>query len=93
MERLGYGHIKLKSDDGYYGWPVAAPFDRIMVTAAAGHNPPLLIKQLIPGGRLTIPEGKPWMIQILILVEKDREGRVKTRSLMPVRFVPLTRGK
>ncbi len=93
LERLGYGKVRLKSDDGYYGWPKAAPFDRIMVTAAAGHIPPPLIKQLKPGGSMVIPVGKPWMIQTLILVEKDRAGRVKTRSLMSVRFVPLTRGK
>ena len=93
LERLGYGHVRLKSDDGYYGWPKAAPFDRIMVTAAAGHIPPPLIRQLKPGGSMVIPVGKPWMIQTLILVEKNQKGEVRTRSLMSVRFVPLTRGK
>ena len=64
-----------------------------MVTAAAGHIPPPLIKQLKPGGRMVIPVGKPWMIQTLILVEKNQKGEVRTRSLMSVRFVPLTRGR
>ncbi len=93
LESLGYGRVNLKSDDGYYGWPDAAPFDRIMVTAAAGHIPPPLIKQLKKGGRMVIPVGKPWMIQTLILVEKNQKGEVRTRSLMSVRFVPLTRNK
>ncbi|MBW2622377.1 MAG: protein-L-isoaspartate(D-aspartate) O-methyltransferase, partial [Deltaproteobacteria bacterium] len=82
LKRLKYDNVTVKSGDGYYGWPKAGPFDRIMVTAAAGHIPPSLIKQLKPGGRMIIPVGKPWMIQTLILVEKTQEGQVRTRSLM-----------
>ena len=93
LKRLKYDKVMVKSGDGYYGWLDAGPFDRIMVTAAAGHIPPPLIKQLKPGGWMVIPVGKPWMIQTLILVEKTQEGKVRTRSLMSVRFVPLTRGR
>jgi protein-L-isoaspartate(D-aspartate) O-methyltransferase len=93
LKSLEYDNVTVKSGDGYYGWPEAGPFDRIMVTAAAGHIPPPLIKQLKPGGRMVIPVGQPWMIQSLILVEKNQEGEVRTRSLMSVRFVPLTSGR
>ena len=64
-----------------------------MVTAAAGHLPPPLVRQLKNGGRIIIPVGRPMAVQDLVLVEKDMEGRVKTRSLMAVRFVPLVSGK
>ncbi|MBW1710896.1 MAG: protein-L-isoaspartate(D-aspartate) O-methyltransferase [Deltaproteobacteria bacterium] len=93
LSGLGYGRVYVKVDDGYFGWPDKAPFDRIIVTCAAGHIPPPLIKQLKPGGMMVIPVGQPWMVQTLILVKKDQEGQIKTRALMPVRFVPLVRMK
>lgn len=90
LERLGYG-VSVRRGDGYHGWPEEAPFDRIVVTAAAGEIPPPLLNQLKPGGRMVIPVGPVFGVQSLMLVEKDRAGAVRTRSLMAVRFVPLTR--
>ena len=78
--------------DGYYGWPDAAPFDAIIVTAAAGQVPPPLLKQLKPGGRMVIPLGMQFMTQYLMLVEKRADGSVTTRQIVPVAFVPLTGG-
>jgi protein-L-isoaspartate(D-aspartate) O-methyltransferase len=89
LENLGYDRIRLKAADGYYGWPDKAPFDAIIVTCAAAHIPPPLLKQLKPGGRMVIPVGPPLFVQNLILVEKDLEGKVKTKSMLAVRFVPL----
>lgn len=86
----GYDRIVAKEGDGYYGWPEHAPFDRILVTAAAEHIPPPLVQQLKPGGRMVIPVGPRWGAQHLMLVLKDEEGETSTRSLLPVRFVPLT---
>ena len=77
---------------GSQGWPEAAPFDAIMVTAAASHVPPPLIKQLKPGGCMVIPLGTQFMTQSLMLVEKKRDGSVTSRQILPVRFVPLTGG-
>jgi len=91
LEALGYGSVHLKSGDGYFGWQEEAPFDCIIVTCAAGHIPPPLLSQLKPGGRMIIPVGSAWMVQRLVLVEKDSSGQVKTRSLLPVQFVPMTR--
>ena len=91
LERLGHANVKTKIADGYYGWPECGPFDGIVVTAAASHVPPPLIAQLKPGGRMVIPVGGPFALQYLMLVEKLAEGRVRTRQLLPVRFVPLTR--
>jgi protein-L-isoaspartate(D-aspartate) O-methyltransferase len=76
--------------DGYYGWEEHAPFDAIIVTAAASHIPPPLVKQLKPGAKMVIPVGSPFMTQQLMLVEKSKEGQVKNRQLLPVAFVPLT---
>ena len=89
LDRLGYTVVKTRCGDGHYGWPEAAPFDAIIVTAAAGHIPAPLIKQLKPGGRMIIPVGAPFAVQSLMLVKKDLTGVVRTRSLMAVRFVPL----
>lgn len=91
LRRLGYDYIKVKHGDGYYGWPEEAPFDAIIVTAAAGEIPPPLIRQLKKGGRMVIPVGSRFATQSLMLVEKDQGGEIKTRNLMPVRFVPLVR--
>lgn len=92
LKRLGYSNIQLRNADGYYGWPDQAPFDAIIVTAAAEHIPPPLISQLKNGGRMVIPVGHPFFVQNLVLVEKH-DGSISTRSLIPVRFVPLTRSK
>ena len=90
LESLGYRNVETKVGDGYYGWPEAAPFDAIMVTAAASHVPPPLLKQLKPGGRMVIPLGTQFMTQYLMLVEKQMDGSLTTRQILPVRFVPLT---
>ena len=78
--------------DGYNGWPECGPFDAIVVTAAADHVPPPLVRQLKPGGRMAVPVGGVFATQYLTLVEKTEAGQVRTRQLLPVRFVPLTRG-
>lgn len=91
LDALGYENITTKLGDGYYGWDEHGPFDAIIVTAAASHVPPPLIEQLKPGGRMVIPVGRPFAIQHLMLVEKRIDGRVFTRQMLPVRFVPLTR--
>jgi protein-L-isoaspartate(D-aspartate) O-methyltransferase len=90
LARLGYNNVKTKEGDGYYGWEQYAPFDAIIVTAAASHIPPPLIKQLKVGGRMIIPVGSRFMTQELLLVTKDRNGKITTRQVLPVRFVPLT---
>lgn len=87
---LGYGNIAADTADGYYGWPEEAPFDGIVVTAAAEHVPPALIAQLKPGGRLIIPVGSAFSVQTIILLEKHPDGRVERKPLLPVRFVPMT---
>ena len=88
----GYANVQVRAGDGYYGWPEAGPFDAIVVTAAASHVPPPLVRQLKPGGRMVIPVGASFMIQHLMLVEKDADGAVHSELLLPVRFVPLTGG-
>ena len=89
LRQLGYRDVIAKQGDGYYGWPEHAPYDAIVVTAAAGHIPPPLVEQLEPGGRMVIPVGGVFQVQQLVLVEKTADGKVTTRSLLPVRFVPL----
>ncbi len=93
LKRLGYDHVHVKFADGYHGWPEHAPFDAIVVTAAADHIPPPLVQQLKAGGRMVIPVGSTVHRQVLILVEKDRDGRITTRNIAPVRFVPFTRSE
>ena len=90
LKALGFENVTVRQGDGYHGWPENGPFDSIIVTAAASHIPPPLVSQLKPGGRMVIPVGAPFMSQNLMLVEKDEQGRAHTRSLLPVRFVPLT---
>jgi protein-L-isoaspartate(D-aspartate) O-methyltransferase len=90
LERLGYDNVTVRAGDGYYGLPEAAPFDAVIVTAAAGHIPPPLLDQLEPGGRMIIPVGPVHAVQQLILVLKDANGEISTRQLLPVRFVPMT---
>jgi len=91
LKNLGYKTVKCKTADGYYGWPQEAPFDAIIVTCAAGQIPPPLVKQLAKGGRMIIPVGRPYSRQSLMIVVKDKQGKVHSRSLMAVRFVPLRR--
>jgi protein-L-isoaspartate(D-aspartate) O-methyltransferase len=93
LRRLGYRDVRVRHGDGYAGWPDAAPFDAIVVTAGADSIPPPLIDQLAPGGRLVMPVGDPWTDQRLVLLEKDASGRIASRDLLPVRFVPLLRGE
>ena len=93
LEKSAYENVWTYFGDGYFGVPEAAPFDGIMVTAAANHVPPPLIKQLKPGARMIIPVGSSFAFQYLMMVEKDADGRVTTRQTLPVSFVPLTRGE
>jgi protein-L-isoaspartate(D-aspartate) O-methyltransferase len=88
-----YPNVHTRVADGYYGWREHAPFDAIVVTAAAGSIPPPLVAQLKPGGRMVIPVGGSFFTQVLMLVEKDAQGRVRSRQIAPVRFVPLTRAE
>jgi protein-L-isoaspartate(D-aspartate) O-methyltransferase len=92
LKRLGYQNVTVRHGDGHDGWPDAAPFDAILVTAAAGHIPPALPRQLRPGGRMVIPVGSVYGAQYLILVEKDAKGSLRTRNLLPVAFVPMLSG-
>ncbi len=92
LKSLNYHNVEVKTADGYYGIEEHAPFDAIVVTAAAEHIPPPLINQLKEGGKMIIPVGSPFLVQTLMLIEK-KDGKITTSSLMPVRFVPFTRGK
>ncbi len=92
LEQEGHLNVLPRVGDGYYGWPECGPYDGIVVTAAASHVPPPLIKQLKPGGRMVIPVGGSFAVQQLMLIEKRADGRVTTRQMLPVRFVPLTGG-
>jgi len=92
LGRLGYRNVETRVGDGYYGWPEAAPFDAIIVTAAASHIPPPLIEQLKPGGVMVIPVGTRFFTQQLTLVRKRNDGAITTRQVLPVIFVPFTRG-
>jgi protein-L-isoaspartate(D-aspartate) O-methyltransferase len=89
LDRLGFEQVNIRHADGHFGWAEAAPFDAVIVTAAAGFIPPALVEQLKPGGRMVIPVGSVYGIQNLILVRKDNTGEVRTRNLLPVRFVPM----
>jgi protein-L-isoaspartate(D-aspartate) O-methyltransferase len=88
--RLGVANIQVRQGDGYFGWPDAGPFDGIIVTAAADHVPPPLVRQLKEGGRMVIPVGHRFSVQQLLLITKDNDGTLQTRQILPVRFVPLT---
>ena len=92
LQRRGYYNIETCADSGYDGWAENAPYDGIIVTAAAAHIPPALIDQLKPGGRLVIPVGQPYSHQKLMLVEKDQQGGSHIKSVLRVTFVPLVSG-
>jgi protein-L-isoaspartate(D-aspartate) O-methyltransferase len=91
LSELGYRNVEVRVGDGYLGWPEAAPFDRIIVTAAPDHIPQPLIDQLKPGGRMVVPVGPRDQDQELLLITKDTAGRTVRQSKIPVRFVPLIR--
>jgi protein-L-isoaspartate(D-aspartate) O-methyltransferase len=93
LAELGYGNIEVRIGDGYAGWPEKAPFDGIVVTAAAPRVPQALVEQLKPGGRMVIPLGGAADIQYLKLLTKRADGGVEEKRVLPVRFVPLVPGK
>ena len=89
LQDLGYDNVQVQCSNGYRGWQDKAPFDAIVVTAAAPYIPPALIEQLKPGGRLVIPLGLPYMHQELMLVTKQQDGTTQTKDVLGVAFVPL----
>jgi len=93
LAELQYQNIEIRIGDGYKGWPEKAPFDAIVVTAAAPRVPEALLEQLKPGGRLVIPVGEAGGAQDLLLIVKTAEGKLERKSILPVRFVPLVPGK
>jgi len=90
LKELGYPNVFVKAGDAFFGWPDHAPFDAIIGTAAAGRVPEPLLEQLKPGGRMILPEGSPWGYQYLVLITKDKKGKLHRQKVMPVRFVPMT---
>ena len=90
LKKLGYDNVEINKGDASLGWQEHAPFDGIIVTAAADYIPPALIEQLKPDGRLVIPVGHPHKTQKLLLVQKDAQGRLTQRNILPVAFVPFT---
>jgi protein-L-isoaspartate(D-aspartate) O-methyltransferase len=93
LRDLGYANVTVRIGDGYQGWPEKAPFDLILVTAGAPFIPPALLEQLAPGGRMVIPVGAEWRDQVLKLISKDKDGRIRSEDIMGVRFVPLVPGE
>lgn len=92
LKRLAYDNVETRIADGYNGWQEHAPYDGIIVTAAISHIPPPLVQQLKNGGRMVIPVGTRFQTQYLTVVEKDQRGKVTTRQVLPVVFVPFTGG-
>lgn len=90
LARLGFENVEVRLGDGYHGWEEHAPFDGVIVTAAASHVPPPLVQQLRPGAKMVIPVGRPFAVQHLLLVTKEKDGEIRTRQILPVTFVPLT---
>jgi len=90
LASLGYSNVVVRTGDGYFGWPEHAPYDGIIVTAAAPHIPRPLIEQLRVGARLVIPVGLPYSYQELMVVEKRADGEIEIRQVLGVSFVPLT---
>jgi protein-L-isoaspartate(D-aspartate) O-methyltransferase len=93
LKDLGYANVEVRIGDGYAGWPEKAPFDGIIVTAAAPRVPAALVEQLKPGGRMVIPVGGDGDIQFLQVITRRADGGYDERRVLPVRFVPLVRGK
>jgi protein-L-isoaspartate(D-aspartate) O-methyltransferase len=92
LGRLGVANVRLRTGDGALGWPEAAPFDRVIVTAAATEVPPALVAQLAPGGRMILPVGESAETQMLRVIDRGKDGVTGQSDLLPVRFVPLTHG-
>ena len=92
LKTLGYTNVEIKIGDGYKGWPEKAPFDAIVVTAAAPRVPEALVAQLKVGGRMVIPVGAAGGEQHLLLLVKSAPDRIERRTILPVRFVPLVPG-
>jgi protein-L-isoaspartate(D-aspartate) O-methyltransferase len=90
LAELGYDNVHVRAGDGYLGWPEAAPFAGIIATAAADHVPQPLLDQLAPGGRLIMPVGGDGRVQQLMVIEKQPDGEILSRTVLPVRFVPVT---
>ncbi len=90
LDELRFPNVHLRTGDGAEGWPDAAPFDRVLVTAAAPEVPPALVAQLAPGGRMIIPVGEAPEVQMLRVLDKGNDGASVSADLIPVRFVPLT---
>jgi protein-L-isoaspartate(D-aspartate) O-methyltransferase len=93
LARLGYDNVSVRIGDGYAGWPEAAPFDAIIVTAAPDAVPQPLIDQLRSGGRLVVPVGPQDDVQSLQVIEKGVNGTLTTTNVLPVQFVPFTRDR
>jgi protein-L-isoaspartate(D-aspartate) O-methyltransferase len=93
LAAAGYANVDVRIGDGYAGWPEQAPFDAIVVTAAAPRVPEALIAQLKPGGRMVIPVGERHGPQALLVLTRRADGGVDSRNVLPVRFVPLLPGK
>lgn len=92
LGEMGFDNIETRCSDGYLGWPEKAPFDAILVAAAAADVPPALLAQLGPGGRMVIPVGLPYMHQELTLVTRDQHGKIDSSKILGVAFVPLVEG-
>jgi protein-L-isoaspartate(D-aspartate) O-methyltransferase len=93
LKRLGFANVEIRAGDGRAGWPDRAPFDAVIVTAAAREIPPALLEQLKPGGRMAIPLGNRMFGQDLVMVRKDQAGVISRRVVLPVAFVPLVKVK
>jgi protein-L-isoaspartate(D-aspartate) O-methyltransferase len=93
LAALGYKNVEVRIGDGYKGWPEKAPFDGIVVTAAAPRVPQVLVDQLKPGGRMVIPIGERWEVQQLLLIVRNADGTLQQKNVLPVRFVPLVPGR
>jgi protein-L-isoaspartate(D-aspartate) O-methyltransferase len=93
LRELGYPNVEVRTGDGGQGWEEYAPFDGIIVTAAAADIPPALVRQLKPGGRMIVPVGAQYQTQDLRLLHKDERGLMHGHSVLPVVFVPLVRNR
>lgn len=93
LRQMGYDNVEVRCSDGYRGWSDQAPFDGIVVTAAAPSVPEALIEQLVPGGRMVVPVGPPRRGQRLTLVSKGADGATEQRELLSVAFVPMLEGQ
>jgi protein-L-isoaspartate(D-aspartate) O-methyltransferase len=91
LAELGYDNVEVRAADGYHGWPEHAPYDGIMITAAAPDVPEPLLEQLAPGGRLVLPLARGGWSQDLVVIEKREDGSIEERSVLPVAFVPFRR--